>query len=370
MNGKYTNLKALGLLLAIAGASPARAIVSPRVNVQQGLEAQGPCLNCGRQGQVDETPETLLNQVYIFGNGWDYRHQMRPTEAGPLRAVGQMLMNARDGTGATGSAFLITPCHILTSAHVARDPRGSRTENWDAAYFAAGDERQLIQASRIRNGGGDYVRQPNSCNEDWEVLRLSRCVGDSLGFLPLDGVTTPATLRQNNVDLISAGYPHDKEQSRGLTLDPQCEVENEARRSDGSVMSTHRCSALAGDSGGPLLTREAFPRVIGMHCKVVRPRGQSPLSDMQRSPDIANAIFNGFVPSSAIYTRVRDIVMRSDEQDYIRKNSRLPGEPRAWSPTGSHPGPWQAADPSNPNRVPRAPRLQWNNQTVPPNWTS
>jgi hypothetical protein len=88
---------------------------------------------------------------------------------------------------------------------------------------------------------------------------------------------------------------------------------------------------------------------------------------MQASPNPQQRVFNAMTVMEHAYPRIREIVMRQAEQDYIRRNSRLQGEPRAWGETESHPGPWQRpGTPQNP--VPPAPLLDWNAETRPYNW--
>lgn len=378
---KHMNLKALVLFLAIAGAIPARAIVSPRVNVQQGLEAQGPCLDCGRQGQVDETPETLLNQVHIFGNGWDYRLQMMPSRLGPMRAVGQLSMVNQEGRARMATAFLISACHILTAAHAASDVRQNR--DWRSIHFLAGDQRRPIVAERIRpNGRGNYdinEWSPSRCNGDWEVMRLRECVGDELGFLPLDGETSPETFLERRIKFVGLGFAGDRDPTQGVTVDPRCDLRPRItvradRTGPTRYYQSHSCAQVGGNSGGPIATKEPFPRVMGIHCSssasdaLVASGVARPADSNQPAPRPEEGITNALVPIHGIYAQVRSVIMSEGEQRYLRTRSRLNARYHEWHGSISPAGPWQEPNQVNPNLVPTLPPIQWNQSTKPANW--
>ena len=79
---------------------------------------------------------------------------------------------------------------------------------------------------------------------DWVLMRLDKCLGKKLGFVTL--ATEPPALTR---DLKSAGYPYDRRDRGGITVDPACRIAGTRQR-----VWLNDCAALAGNSGSPIFS--------------------------------------------------------------------------------------------------------------------
>lgn len=147
---------------------------------------------------------------------------------------------------ATG--FLVDECHVLTVQHAfgeTRSPVGRQVvfgalivddQHWTWSWGT------VVAAGGLERNGSDYDK---SRAADWALLRLSKCLGATIGYVSLVD-TDPAILPE----LQSAGYPSDRKWAQGITLDPACRMHG-AR---GPVW-LNDCAALTGNSGSPIFAK-------------------------------------------------------------------------------------------------------------------
>lgn len=146
---------------------------------------------------------------------------------------------------ATG--FLVGPCHVLTVRHVFHgdgDPIG-RKAVFGALATGAGQwtasRATVVAAGQVAEDAPGYDGQRAA---DWVLLRLHTCLGKALGFATL-AAETPLPVRE----LESAGYPYDRRDRAGMTLDPACRV----MQVRGGIW-LNDCAALSGNSGSPIFS--------------------------------------------------------------------------------------------------------------------
>jgi protease YdgD len=97
---------------------------------------------------------------------------------------------------------------------------------------------------------------------DWAILRLAEPIDGTTGILPLGLSGTPVR------EYLQAGYSRDKPHI--LTLDEGCEVDDRPRP---DRLLLHKCDAVSGDSGSPILGIVADKLVVlGVHIATRRPK--------------------------------------------------------------------------------------------------
>lgn len=209
-----------------------------------------------------------------------------PRETGsPMGAVGMVLHLGAD-SAAIGTGFLVSPCHVLTAAHVVAEPDGISADQV-VLFFAGSGElgpeyreahsfAALSPARPVVWGENHDFDSGSTADrraawlkagwDDWALLKLDRCLGDEgYGYLKL----LPLSTQEMTVDggarpVISVGLPADHNNDK-LTADPACTLL-------GQVDSTgwqHDCTTLPGNSGGPIIAAkpeagEEWPRVMAI----------------------------------------------------------------------------------------------------------
>lgn len=167
-----------------------------------------------------------------------------------LRGVGIV---SETPTSDYGTAFLIDACHALSARHVVHQAEAMgqqvtlQFEPWRASTRANSAVGTVVAT-------GGTPRRLSDLSQDWILLRLDRCLGATLGFLPLS--MTPLAFRADRraigPALKAVGFPHDRAVVRGPTIDPLCAV-----RMISSFGLLHDCATLPGNSGGPLIAWNA-----------------------------------------------------------------------------------------------------------------
>ena len=266
------------------------------------------------------------------------------TGAGPDPASGQ------PGAGeqfAAGTAFLVSPCHVLTAYHVAAG--GERVDPTRTSTFYAGqgeigpdfpDLNRFADASAAHPvawgrfvhaaEGGSLVERTQSVErngwEDWALLELDTCLGGpnyGYGFLKLAPVTTGEIMQSAaRMKARSVGLPGDKS-VLSLWEDADC-------RFIGQIYASgwqHDCMTIPGNSGGPLFVADPVTgeqRVAAISVSVIAVEGLEtadsydlvlPENDPNFYDYLAVAVpVSGFIDRIAAYlpadSRVRDFVAR------------------------------------------------------------
>ncbi len=191
----------------------------------------------------------------------------------PYGAIG-LLYHHEDGGGYLGgTAFLVSPCHVLTNYHVAAH-HGRRLSESETSVFYLGqgqvgpdwDDGQhfsLRSAARPvvwgnflapENEGDDRASTSAAAQngwEDWALLKLDDCLGDAargFGYLRLQPIPTRELTRsQQPLAVTAVGLPADKSTAK-LWADPDCRIYGQISASGWQ----HDCLFKSGNSGGPL----------------------------------------------------------------------------------------------------------------------
>lgn len=250
-----------------------------------------------------------------------------PREKGtPMGAVGMVLHVGAAGS-ALGTGFLVSPCHVLTAAHVISEPEGISADQMllffagngtlGPKYYNANSFADMSPARPVVWGESHNLHKGSTADrreawqkagwDDWALLKLDKCLGDQgygyLKLLPIktsdftsDGTTRPVTL---------IGLPADHTNDK-LTIDPSCTL-------FGQVDSTgwqHDCISMPGNSGGPMLAADAnegekWPRVMGI-AVISTSEHPEELKPMISDPDAPDYLSNlpTAVPVSAFIDKV------------------------------------------------------------------
>lgn len=210
-------------------------------------------------------------QAVTFGED-DRRpvERLKGAESGP---IGMLFFDVGNGQFAAGTAFLVSPCHVLTAYHVAGG--GARVDETkssifylgqgklgpdlpDLARFALSSAAHPVAWGRFVHAGDNsplLVRSESVERngwEDWALLQLDTCLGEpqyGYGYLKLAPVTTQEVMRNGAaMPARSLGLPGDKTTAT-LWEDPSCKIIGQIYASGWQ----HDCVTIPGNSGGPLL---------------------------------------------------------------------------------------------------------------------
>jgi tetratricopeptide (TPR) repeat protein len=222
-------------------------------------------------------------------DGWAKVNDDRISEpripGSPWGAVGMLLRLDASGS-AIGTGFLVSPCHVLTAAHVVAGPDGISTDQVMLFFTGTGELGPeykeahsfgaLSPARPVVWGDAESFDKGSTADrreawhkagwDDWALLKLDRCLGDEgYGYLKLLPMTTSEFIQSGGArSVTSAGLPADHNNDT-LTIDPACTML-------GQVDSTgwqHDCTTMPGNSGGPILAAkseggETWPRVMAI----------------------------------------------------------------------------------------------------------
>ena len=198
---------------------------------------------------------------------------------GSLKSVGVVSETA---TSNYGTAFLIDACHALTARHVIHhaDAIGQRVSLWFEPWRPA---TRFNSAAGIVVAAGGAASNGSDLSQDWALLRVDPCLGETLGFLRPS--SEPLALRPGRPGiapkLMAVGFPHDRRIEDGPTIDPDCQV-----RLMTSFGLLHDCATLPGNSGGPLIAWNADRRRHEVYAINVAGFDKSMLDRFD--PDVAN----------------------------------------------------------------------------------
>ena len=149
---------------------------------------------------------------------------------------------------------------VLTAAHCLFNKPRKKWLSAQSIHFLAGYQRgaHLAYSNAIRyfvssSYDTESRKQPYNPKDDWALLELREPIGSSVGYLGwamFDFAGLERAL-QSGGQIALAGYPGVREHV--MSVDMKC---GEAfLRKDGDLL-IHRCAAMQGDSGGPVLLLE------------------------------------------------------------------------------------------------------------------
>jgi lipoprotein NlpI/V8-like Glu-specific endopeptidase len=215
----------------------------------------------------------------------DDRLAISRTKGTPMGAIGMVLRLDADGAEA-GTGFLVSPCHVMTAAHVVDGSNGI-SENQVLLFFvgsgnlgpadmksdyfgALSPARPLVWGDYKDSSKGSTAERVAAFRQsnwhDWALLKLDRCLGDDgFGHFDLLPMTTRDFTRAGGFRSVTAvGLPADRGNDR-LTVDPACSLLGQVNAAGWQ----HDCTTMPGNSGGPVLAArpepgEEWPRVLAI----------------------------------------------------------------------------------------------------------
>lgn len=224
--------------------------------------------------------------------------RFKGAESGAIGMLFYRVSNGADAKNeqfAAGTAFLVSPCHVLTAYHVAAG--GERVDATRTSTFYAGqgtigpdfpDLDRFADSSAAHPvawgkfahaGDGSVLERTRSVErngwEDWALLELDTCLGapeHGYGYLKLAPVTT-TQIMQGPVRLQarSVGLPGDKS-VLSLWEDADCRFVGQIYASGWQ----HDCMTIPGNSGGPLFVADPVTgeqRVAAISVSVIAVEG-------------------------------------------------------------------------------------------------
>ncbi|GAB5388862.1 MAG: hypothetical protein Alpg2KO_18300 [Alphaproteobacteria bacterium] len=161
----------------------------------------------------------------------------KPVEVTPGSPFNALLKINAVRIGVQGTGFMIGKCHALTNRHVVMARGGGGIHGH--IVITRGEARH--QGTIVTHG------QSWDTEDDWALLKLDPCVED--GTPPVRvSLLDPRTIITSNLALISAGFPHDKDQSI-LWIDPWCTPKGLLQ----GPLLAQTCPLGSGNSGGPMI---------------------------------------------------------------------------------------------------------------------
>ncbi|MET1029042.1 MAG: tetratricopeptide repeat protein [Dongiaceae bacterium] len=205
--------------------------------------------------------------------GGDDRQPVTRDKGTTFSPIGLMVLDEGRTDAVAGTAFLVSPCYVLTAYHVAGggDPITEKTtavfyvgqgaigpDFDDARHFAAQSPAHPVVWGKYVPSEDDATPAQRASAmlqngwEDWALLKLDRCLGDAehgYGYFRLAPVTTRDLTRSGEgLRVSSVGLPGDKPMDH-LWRDPACRIVGQIHNSGWQ----HDCVTVPGNSGGPLL---------------------------------------------------------------------------------------------------------------------
>ena len=278
----------------------------------------------------------------------------RVREKGTLYGAIGLMVHSNGFESEAGTAFLVSPCHVMTAYHVVAGKGKIGTSDTATFYVGEGDEGPAYNGGRryaessvahpvvwgnFIDGESDNITQrvkaaqSNGWN-DWVLLKLDRCLGDPAsgwGYLKFDPVATRDLTRAGETPLAMAvGLPKDKDEE-SLTEDPSCRMVGQMYESGWQ----HDCFTLPGNSGGPILQRKSpvagapgnasWPRVLGITVSLILLDGmdQDAAESAMLSEDDPSyfTVLSTAVPVSAFINKVAQYLPTDPEVSaYIAKH--------------------------------------------------
>lgn len=209
----------------------------------------------------------ILITCTVYANVFkkDDRVSIRAVEKTPLAAIGT-LTNFK--TLGRGTAFLVSPCLLLSNFHVALGKTKDFNEHQTSVFQLPGRDGENAEVVTH----GDYFLEGESfvIFEDWALLQLTKCLGNSVGWLSLKSISSLPFVRMN-VPILLAGFPNDKITDL-VTYDYNCEIKD--------LDWSHDCATRAGNSGSPLIVSTLEDNIEEHHVVAIHSTAQGEFSEV------------------------------------------------------------------------------------------
>lgn len=251
--------------------------------------------------------EGALSRPVLPAALWDREFQKVEKDNPAYSPIGIITTGQNDST-----AFLVAPCYVLTTYHTlfgqgAIDPARAFQFNVGRPDNEAADFKDGTAAKPVVLG--DYATAPHRTCEDFALLRLNRCLGDTYGYIVLAPFSIGQILElQNTYNKVvkSAGYPRSEEFDE-ISVDEG--VVHGPHVSDEEALA-HTCNAMGGSSGGPLFFElPASGRLIAfgiMNEVITIPGALSDNSFLTGEDREEPTLFNKAAPVTCFYDRIRE----------------------------------------------------------------
>jgi secreted trypsin-like serine protease len=256
------------------------------------------------QGEMSRSP--VLQRVHYFKPLTELQTLPRD-KAGSLDAIGMIRRGEESCTG-----FLVSPCHVLTSAHCVFDAGDSpSTRAHVTFYYGNGtDSTFTTHTGAYPVAGGwrdDKGGRGRSCGNDVVLLELMQCVPPRIGHLDLKPVAPWDMLL---TDFSSAGILQEGDYKKSLTVDPKCWSRGPAAIGalPAEAAFAHTCAFGPGEAGAPIFQRiDEKPVVVGINCSTIGQEQKAAISDPASSSEQ-----NFAVPVSYFYDWLSSVMKREE----------------------------------------------------------
>ncbi len=243
---------------------------------------------------------TVITQANIFNSkGLDPRAPVELNIEKELQPIGRL--------GGT-TAFLVSPCHILTANHSV----GAENVVFELPQPSSRGARLTfapVQATAVARGKGNEIR------DDWALLKLSTCVGGRIGWLELADPNDPVPF---NAPITIAGYPNDMPKDQ-LWRDETGFISRGLPDTDLGDCLLNSAATRGGNSGSPLFIVNADgPRVLGLQV-----RETNPSRDILRTYSYNRA--NIAIDARHIRTEIEQFIS-PDKQTFWSEHPELKGK--------------------------------------------
>ncbi len=258
---KFTAALTTAILLFTAS----KAFAASRVPMGANLEAAAICATCLRAQTTvaDGSTRGLLLKINEYADiprvtqsnvGKDYAF----APIGRIQTKNSISITRDNGDTESGlsgaTAFMVSPCHILTNRHVVFGDAKPTLNGWSTTFSVGNDGNG--HPTHVVDAAPAVLPADMGEGSDWTLLVMKPCIhDDKIGWMNIADL-------QLNQKVMMAGFPSDRT-SALPTASKNCEIKVEGAK----FVFTHSCSSHAGNSGSPIfqLDSNGVPSVLGIH---------------------------------------------------------------------------------------------------------
>lgn len=270
----------LSQLLAIDQAtSHLSPSAPPRVKSQRDSQMEAgfcaPGMACYASAARSEDPMLIKVARHLQDRQVPQNHA-QGTELAPLGVVVNHTLEAYS------TAFLVGECHVLTTAHSVVGTNSARYVSYNPELnepktalknlkleFRVGKSRASEYAPFAESVTatvevmGKYSPYNTSDDEDWALLRLSKCWGtdDKYGHFALYENAELNTIKGKPGIFASVGFPGDRDMEAGAWIDPHCTVHDASIQDTWADVWATDCNAVSGMSGAPMIRKSVEGKI-------------------------------------------------------------------------------------------------------------